>query len=1132
MLIDHGAELHEGFDPVGNSPLLWSCFHGQRQSMQTVTRRGARVSNLDKLRNNCFHKTVLCNQEFSDVIQGILEDLIGQGADINHPNDFGNSPLFMAAQEQKSMPLIKQLLKLGAQVNQTNLSGATPLMEACCKPNPQVVEIILQHKPDLTPVNNHGLSALALACRFGHLENVKALIKSGADVTVCDRNGHTPFFTAANNAEIGLEILATPQYFPRYPATTKAFAEPAGDVEKLEQRWLKWLESKVFDKDQVAAIMHWAITNGALKLARRCVPYDPQVSKWSRNGATWLHVVAQYGQTKLLEPETDASEATASQPVVHGLDVMAPADSNVTALHVAALSGRVDIARILLQMLPDHPRKVEMITAENNQGESPITISISQRHKELEVFFWEMISQLGEEYGNFMESNRTEAVRILELLAQYEKPGREVVLRQLLRQWFRGKEPIGENPTTLEWAVRSSQAVVVWWLLSNGGYSSGNAIARALKLVPNSNYAYTDTRRHIRDMLLQPPPILEQVANPDTDSVTTEPRLIDDGNPSLTFQANIVDTYSNGGEVNITYKEASIFDVVYDRGPRSLMRAAKADLSLHNLDVLRATLRNCDKDERNHDTHSSSREKARPPQPEGPNLQPGEAADGEPNLKLRWIHLPVNEDLVCRLSHDSNRTTLNHSILMKHFNRNWTELAAGGKRSYMKPQCVQTHLSTTQNPFSSESVTLTALYMPFLVVGTYDNATGYKDQMDESDRSGGLDESISGRNMRQVAHKPITLDQYYYPAITDTVPRDNDQVLSKYLKQEEKIKKTVFRVDNLWIWIVDETADRNFSKKITDNIRYGGMRSRFERATTVESMMELILGVATESFTEKYIPIPGMDLKKGAVEIFRESIRDETNRETELFQAFLAGLRHEAKTSSSFQNTDPLLAIPGRQVAAKEVASNRYHVISSEAELLSRTRDICDELHILMSLAEDQDVVWKQALSSFQHYHSCRPTDVKKDLKEILSAAEQTADYIITLLELRQAEHSRLQAQEAARQSNSILIFTIITIIFLPLSFLASLFALDVSNFPHDGGDLRYEGWWLFPILFGVSVIVSAPTIFLAWNVNGVVKWFRQRKDDGPQHDTNQEVTRQIPSKPFRSRLGLRRRTPAEKSYP
>ncbi|CVL08615.1 uncharacterized protein FMAN_16262 [Fusarium mangiferae] len=109
---------------------------------------------------------------------------------------------------------------------------------------------------------------------------------------------------------------------------------------------------------------------------------------------------------------------------------------------------------------------------------------------------------------------------------------------------------------------------------------------------------------------------------------------------------------------------------------------------------------------------------------------------------------------------------------------------------------------------------------------------------------------------------------------------------------------------------------------------------------------------------------------------------------------------------------------------------------------------------------------------------------------------------INTLIDLRQKQASISQANDTAKQPNTIFLFTIIKIVFvsdaymtlrnldvlrrriartqLPLSFLSSLFALDVASFPYKSDELNHQGWWLFNILCGVSAIIFVPTILLA----------------------------------------------------
>lgn len=53
----------------------------------------------------------------------------------------------------------------------------------------------------------------------------------------------------------------------------------------------------------------------------------------------------------------------------------------------------------------------------------------------------------------------------------------------------------------------------------------------------------------------------------------------------------------------------------------------------------------------------------------------------------------------------------------------------------------------------------------------------------------------------------------------------------------------------------------------------------------------------------------------------------------------------------------------------------------------------------------------------------------------------------------------------------------------LPITFLTSLFALDIKNFPHDGnGNLSYSPQWIFPLLCAYTYTLSRSLIFVGPN--------------------------------------------------
>lgn len=107
------------------------------------------------------------------------------------------------------------------------------------------------------------------------------------------------------------------------------------------------------------------------------------------------------------------------------------------------------------------------------------------------------------------------------------------------------------------------------------------------------------------------------------------------------------------------------------------------------------------------------------------------------------------------------------------------------------------------------------------------------------------------------------------------------------------------------------------------------------------------------------------------------------------------------------------------------------------------------------------------------------------------------------------------------------MVFTVVTIVFvsytnndfsnsrlkrqiqLPMSFLATIFTLNVSSFPHDSNGISYEPEWIFPILcesqairtsynllniyvVGTSVAISIPIIFLALYLDVIPSFFKR----------------------------------------
>ncbi|KAJ3544352.1 hypothetical protein NM208_g3093 [Fusarium decemcellulare] len=442
--------------------------------------RGILLSDADSNGNTCFHQVVFNSKPFTGDHREVLGCLNGSGADMNKPNIFGFTPLCMAYMKEKP-DLVKCLLDLGTDINEKATTlGTTALMEACCKSTPKTVEILLENDADMSIKNHHGITALTLSCRYGHLEHVKALVHKCATVTCHDKQGHIPLCAAAFLAlhDVVLELSKTLAYYPKSPMQTKSFTKAPADVPKAEEGLLKGLTKSA------------SLTGYALYCH-----------------ATWLHIAAQHGQTAFI-------------PIVSEAGVSAVAMGKITAMHLAAEEGTIETPKYLLEIIGPQSRgqtalaRVAAIVKRNVRDQSPLAISIQQKHKEMTAIFWSEIKRFGTTNKEFLRENPDDASAILEMVAQLEKPRSEETLRHLLREWCSQPPPIKdpEDFTTLE----------------TGG-----------------------VEELIQELLQHPPPIQDHVANPNGDQPPKLPKSADDTDPSLDSYGTIVDIFSDGRVTSI-----------------------------------------------------------------------------------------------------------------------------------------------------------------------------------------------------------------------------------------------------------------------------------------------------------------------------------------------------------------------------------------------------------------------------------------------------------------------------------------------------------------------------------------------------------------------------------------------------
>jgi hypothetical protein len=193
--------------------------------------------------------------------------------------------------------------------------------------------------------------------------------------------------------------------------------------------------------------------------------------------------------------------------------------------------------------------------------------------------------------------------------------------------------------------------------------------------------------------------------------------------------------------------------------------------------------------------------------------------------------------------------------------------------------------------------------------------------------------------------------------------------------------------------------------------------------------------------------------------------------------------------------------------------------IGQETDFLAETKDIRDELNMIAKVLEDQLQVLpdlEAAICDIYHDEQISQRDVKKRFEEQLKAikthikdidrmdkqAERIYKSITDMLDLKQkhanafeARFARDQAAGTARQSQTIMVFTIVTIVFLPLSFIAAFFAINIREFPRAGdGSGSLPLGYVTKYMFGIGFAVSIPLIVIALLLEDIGEMFQSFK--------------------------------------
>lgn len=384
-------------------------------------------------------------------------------------------------------------------------------------------------------------------------------------------------------------------------------------------------------------------------------------------------------------------------------------------------------------------------------------------------------------------------------------------------------------------------------------------------------------------------------------------------------------------------------------------------------------------------------------------------------------------------------------------------------------------------------------------------------------------------------HVRRTLDQFFYPNI-DTCIRDLDQVVYRYQTVEQGREKCwkdpkIFMVDQLWMWILGSNLvvtsfpqrweqPKNDPLNVLDGIIEDINSKTREPVRSVHDLAITITSRCSGVFDRHRMG----DEEYQFLDMFEASIGTATDRETVLFKEFNTASfqasdwlkSHRRISRSTWTSEFNMEDDPFEDRYTQPLFVDKLLDIGQETDLLAETKDIRDELNMISTvlqhqqhvLADFQDVISEIFYGQHRSQHEIkkrfkeqqRTIDMHlKDINRMDKQAERIYASITDLLDLKQkhanafeARFARDQAAGTTRQGKIIMVFTIVTVVFLPLSFITSFFSVDIAQFPRAGpGTDKIPISYVAKYTFGIGFAISIPLILLALVVDDLGLLFR-----------------------------------------
>ncbi|KAI1080563.1 hypothetical protein F5B20DRAFT_580226 [Whalleya microplaca] len=955
------------------------------------------------------------------------------------------------------LSIVRLLLDHGAETNPRRETEIPALVKAAEGGQAAVVSELLQRHADPNGRNRNGQTALFSACVRGHDKVIEALLAGGASLDAQDKEGRSPLLFLASEKPGKVKWTID---------TVKLLLDKGANLEV---------------KDQIGRTpLLWAVTNGNVDLTRILLESNANIAATNNRGRTALHLAAE-GSHK------EYHEEIVKLLLSHGANPCAASDGGWTPLHNAAQSGYAPIVELLLQADAN-------VNAELSNGMTPLHWAAFNGFEDvvrLIIARPEVNLAIKDSFDRTAmlcaaEKHHSDIVHLL-------SPARAAdclspIARQACEAFEATIVDFGEFEKKQLVSKHSVYDLLYGWDHENDKPKIPT-LTKNIKYKPDFRWIHLPANNIAWVETLLAKSFIE-AGHRDIESFKALEKCFDQEHRGPFAHAHFMRTFSQ----RIT-------------SPRNDFVEKKEDKSLAPLS-----------EEASEASTKSSQN--------GGDSTPKKFNDQFENSTPRS---------------DTKKKSKSEQIAERHPKRHKRTKGPPGNPPQRQESTASGSNGKLSAPLAWETSKFAAsngkivLFMPFLHYETDERRRKMSSAI-KSAREGRRLVEISSRdslivnaylNNTPPLHPRRTLDQFFYHGI-DTSARDTDQVVYRYCKRH-KVEAKVFMVDQLWLWIIGKDLiitcfPQRWDQPKQDplNVLAGIIEeTNAKTRPPIQSVYDLAMLITSRcsGMFDRH-RLDNQDFQ--FLDMFESSIGLVTDKESQLFRRFNrassqsaqwlqhhrrrrmgrpAGLPSFGRSDGENDSTTTINQFPDALLD-----------IGVETSLLAEIKDIRDELSIIAVILDSQ----LAALSDFEDQvteelraaegprraadaavaeirkrarEQGRRLEVRqKDIWRMDHQAESLYMNLTDLLDLKQKHSNALEARFAgdhaviaARQGQTIMVFTIVTIIFLPMSFIAAVFAINLADW---NGALTFA--YVSKYMFGIGLGISIPMIAMAFAVTDI----------------------------------------------